>query len=155
MPTNYAFPNPFKHNHCVPLAWAHVAGIGAEGAIRLAEIATRERVLLPNGRVIHALNVYTGGVFGPVSWAEAARMRIKRLVKYTSLLNVKQRLGVVQWKRVTKRPTLAKFAKRHTRGKFVVFVPGHAVALIDGVLFGFYRPRSHVDAFIEVTGGGK
>lgn len=64
-------------------------------------------------------------------------------------------LRVLQWESYfyhnKKGPTLASFCRSHRIGRFYVEVRHHAVAVIDGIPYGFYGPRSRVLLALRVT----
>lgn len=144
------FQNPLKPNGCVPNAWGHVGELDAEQVARLATIARRERLLT-------ARNVSTGATRDERLkwWARHVAVRILTVRTYLKNRGVAL-AGEAHGSRYTlirKRPTVARFARQHQRGRFVLFVRGHALALVDGVLLGDHNPRSIVCTAVRVERG--
>jgi hypothetical protein len=145
--SQYLFPNPFETNHCVPLAWAHVSGEAT--AAKAEQIAYRARArgwlsprgLSSNSRDSHRLDVWA-------AWAGVRVARVDRLIR--DPWHVMQGGDGGYFKPVTHRPTLARFARTHRRGRYVVFVSRHAVAVVDGQVYGLAKPRMVVEAIVTV-----
>jgi hypothetical protein len=139
----FAYPNPFPRNHCVVHAWTHLAGGDEETARVLKYSAVADRQLTEDG-------TKRGLDF---SWW--ARQLGLKVVEEKHLLRV--RGAVTGW--VSSRyapvpalPTLQRFAREHPRGRYMVRVSGHAVAVIDGVVWGYHRPRTRVLQYLKVEG---
>jgi hypothetical protein len=140
----FAFPDPFNRNHCVPLAWTHLSGGGTEAAMALAATA----------RVCGVLSARGWAKSGRENWwAKQVGMAITRYVRFR---RDRSKVGRYQVEHdgegaVPSLPTLATFRKLHPTGRFLVNVRGHAVALIDGKVYGHWAPRSRVLSFAEVV----
>lgn len=139
----FAFPDPFKRNHCVPLAWTHLSGGDAMTAMRLASTARICRQLSARGWAKSGREDW---------WAKQVGMAITRYVRFRRDRSL---VGRYQAKHdaagdVPSLPTLATFRKLHPTGRYLVNVRGHAVALIDGKVYGHWAPRSRVLSFAEV-----
>lgn len=170
MKANYAYPGRFlfAKGHCVVHAWAHAAGLDADGAKMLAEYAyntpsivrprrgVRNAVTSPHlGCAVEPLLDRTTGAAwvrpDPCAWAALAGVRIVHEV-HPAGRNVTRRhpwnasLTVTRFYAVT----VEAFRKANPVGRFVVLVRGHALALIDGVLYGDWAPRSRVDVAYQV-----
>lgn len=154
MPTNMAYPNPFPKNHCVVHAWTHLAG-GNEWVARSTAAAARAvNRLTPNG-----------GVYGTDTpemltwWAKEVGLEVVRSERYyremtSSWSAVHHNHPVDYYTPVRRNVTLKTWARRHPVGKWLVLVPGHAVAVINGVIWGWYRPGTIVrSATLGEVGG--
>jgi len=148
----YSFPNPFIRNHCVPLAFAHV-GLAYAAIVgddkRNAYVrdrtaaAKRLRILSPAGVAFNTLA-------NAEKWALVFGLVVAKVVRYIRAYPGEQRTGGGYCTPRRHLMTLATFARRHPSGTYVVRVTGHAVALIDGVLYGYYRPRSIVNGYVKL-----
>lgn len=169
MKANYAYPGRFlfTRGHCVVHAWAHVAGLDAEGAKLLAEYAyatpswhrprrgVRHVVPHPDfGDVEPLLDPTTGAGWTRGNphvhlWAKLVGMRV--LCQITP--GGKRVTRVNKWGERRERfypMTVSQFAKSKPIGRFILCVAGHALALIDGVLWGDWAPRSRVEVAYQV-----
>lgn len=147
MTSNLAFPYPFTRNGCVPVAWTHLAQADAPEtfARSLAGIAQKRggQYLTPAGIAYDARN--TSRLHW---WAGQCGLRVAQVVRY--LKGDGATSAGSEYKLVRRHPTLARWARLHRRGRYIVFVSCHAVAVIDGVIFGYYRPRSLVQVAAKV-----
>ena len=142
----WAFPNPFKRNHCVPVAIAHLAGTDAAGAVRIAERAYETERLTFND--FDDRQAVVNGV--PVLLTRGGSAHNTRIDA-----NVRKwgDIGGLKFGNHTKffreeSPTLARFCREHRTGMWLVFVANHAVAVIRGRAWGYYGSRSRVqDAY--------
>lgn len=125
------FPNPFGERGCGPLAWTHLADGDETFAVSLASAAAdtvalggRAYDLHPDNPMFGSDRLYSDGWArgGPTAmrqWAELAGLAVAELRDYRFPF-----------------PRLDKFVQLHREGRWFVVVPGHALALIDGEVFG-------------------
>ena len=156
MPTRLAFPDPFPRNHCVVLAFTHASNYlrpmnaPSTFALGFAALARREGRLSSSGR---APLIQTHANW----WARESGAKIVERRQYK---RVPKPYSLAKWRAVMKYDgnmklvrslmTLDRWTKKHTRGAFVVLVRGHAVAVIEGVAYGYYRPRSRVLGYFKL-----
>jgi hypothetical protein len=158
MPTRNAFRDPFYRNGCVPLAWAHVSDDpSTETAQALADLL----VDYYGGTDCPALNRKLSA-FGArkthlETWAALAGVKVVEIFQPERRYEREQ--YTVRWgsyenyRHVERnRPTVAKFCRTTgAEGRWVVFVKGHAFAVIDGVEFGYYQRRARVHQAVRVV----
>lgn len=141
----FTYENPFARNHCVVHAWTHLSGGNADSAVALAAKARAQRHMTRAG-VVHDIKT--------TWWADAVGLRVVRevrLIRASYAATGAYGTGGY-FTPVRSLPTLQSFAWGHPRGKYWVRVQGHAVAVIDGKIFGSWRPRSRVVHYVEVEG---
>lgn len=131
---NFRHEQPFKRNGCVPNAFAHVvtflrgspAASGAQYAIGLAEAARERKMLDAKNSAPHSID----------SWMNLCGLRV--VEKWTRWTHWDKDLYR------TTAPTVTKFAREHQQGVWLIYVLGHALALINGELVGGWAPRSRM-----------
>ena len=147
MTSNLAFPYPFDRNGCVPVAWTHVAQADApETFARLLAGAAQKlagKYLTPAGVAYGARDTSR-----LCWWARQCGLRVAQVIRYVKGDGATS--SASEYKLVRKYATLARWARLHPRGRYVVFVNSHAVAVIDGTIFGHYSPRSLVQVAVKV-----
>lgn len=151
----YAFANPFAFNHCAILALTHAAGEGAEFARKLAERgrAMNARDVTPvlsvsfrNSRHVAPTPPGLPLLDGRGFTCDTARREV--FAKWCELAGLRW-IASVAWP-----TTLARFAREHRTGRYVVFVRGHVVACVEGALYGWWPmrgPLTRVRAAYQVT----
>lgn len=163
MARNWAFTDPFPVNGCVPCAFAHLTGTGAAGARRIAARAARtaapSRVHALRDRKLYNLRSGSGWASRPSdvrAWAKLAGLAVRETwdwwQEWTQAQIQAHKTGACL-SRTLHRPTVARFAREHPVGRWVVYTRDHAIALVDGVLYGFYQPRSRVHWAYRFDGG--
>ena len=132
------------HNHCVPYAFAVVKGMDQHGFEDLCRAARATltacgAMYLLSGR---GLAWARGRNF--FRWAEIAGLSAvdgpSRPAFATGGLRDGGR-GIC---------TAAQFARKHPHGLFILFSRNHAMACVDGLLYGYVKARAHVQEWYEV-----
>lgn len=148
---NYGFVNPFKSNHCIVLALAHLANVKVEGA----------RALARQGKALGLLDGKGSGRCSSAAqrekWFEVAGLKTIELLttpKKEILVGSSYITGALNRTRHNAQVTVARFVKEHLRGRWFVHVRAHALAVIDGTCWGYYKPHSLIDwvARVEIIG---
>lgn len=126
---NWRFVNPFTRNHCVVSAITHCTPTGdAVSALSLANVLRKRKLVTPAGVV------------------KCIVKDIDHLVHPAGLRVVASHLTRTRREAMT----LQTWVAFHRTGRFIVVVSGHAVAVIDGVVFGCYKPLSRVLWYAQV-----
>lgn len=138
---NFRYKNPFARNHCVVTAYVHCTDDpSADAALALAEKARAAGHLTRRGGV--------HGLVGLFAWfAREVGMRVAEQHEYHvgRLYRVLLHQAEVRNQPAPERGMwLGTFAKTHPTGRWVVRVHRHAVAVVDGVVYGLYQPCSVV-----------
>ncbi len=67
---------------------------------------------------------------------------VSRTALPDSLKNTRHKVGDYS---KTNRITISKFIEKHPIGRYYVVVRGHAIAIVDGVVYdGYYKPRRQI-----------
>lgn len=146
---NFAFVYPFTRNHCVPCAWTHLGGGDDRTVVALAQAA----------RAVDRLTA-KGGVYNTTSsdqlawWSREVGVEVVKVEHYIRTTpeytqTALEHLGP-DYKSVRKMVSLKTWARRHPVGKWLVLVPGHAVAVINGMVWGYYKTSSIVQHAVQV-----
>lgn len=154
MPTNNAFPDPFPTNHCVVMAFAHARhaaipmidprkGDPTEFALDLAKLARKAGRLSRSGR---SAMTYDSRDW----WALHSGLKVVRALKYRRARFDGVSLGGPGIKVSRSLRTLKRWAREHPKGTFVVITLGHMQAVVNGTIYGYYKPRSLVLSFIQL-----
>jgi hypothetical protein len=142
---HFQFASPFSKRHCVPLAIGHlaemsgheVAALAMDARATPADAHTEERgeramLLRPAG---YAWAYYRADLN---QWCALAGLRV---IQQTDEVYPRR-----------DRITITEFARRHPRGRFFVLVARsrHAVAVVDGRIYGEWGARQRVGRFFEL-----
>lgn len=134
--------SPFRRNHCVVNAWVcalHGPDATAEQAAELAKHATRAGILTVAG-------VSPRTKLREPMWAELAGGRIVRAVSHSRFIMGEGYRKLRHW------PTLGRFVRERCRsGRWIVYTHGHAVAVVDGVVYGSHSQRAIVQRYLVVV----
>lgn len=148
----FGFDNPFTRAHCVPLAFTCVGPKpSAKFAVILADSAYgRVHPALWDCRLLKRSGGAPAAKLAVDEWARLALVRIVERYEPDDTLTIGYRGGREVYKRVG-RPTVTQFRKgRGRRGRWVVFTDGHAQAVINGKVRGWFGARSRVVAAFRV-----
>ena len=135
-PDGYRYCYP--RNHCAAHAFAIAAG--EPDPVRIAEAAYLEGLLTRRGVAYGALPRIS-------TWLRLAGLRPVRFVCV--------RRSVAAWilagvpRAAVPGQTLERFRREHPRGRWVVRVAGHMVPLVEGQLYGYYKPKMRLDWALE------
>lgn len=146
--------SPFERMHCVPIAFANVSTSRRKArlAVEVADVAY--------GRVIHdgrALLARKGS--SPQHtysiWATLFNYRVaaryEPVVRYVEQEDGRWNSRTGYRVRRIGRPTLAQFARTTgRRGRWIVFTPQHAQAVVNGAIRGYASPRQRVRYAIRI-----
>ncbi len=118
------FPSERAHetNDCAVIALAHVAGISYAEAHAMFKLAGRKNREGTTNRVIRDACLAQGAIKRFHYWSKPARICDGDYASW--------------WRRGSNlSPTLAKFLQQNPVGRFLVVKPGHAFAILDGVVY--------------------
>lgn len=141
---NMGFVNPFPKNHCVVVALVHAARGDVEMALKLAQKAKEKGHLSKHG---------AAGFFMSSAewWAGEVGLRVVNKVRYLRRESPRNFASARFFKEVRHLRTVERWLRNHTRGTYIVRVRNHAFAIVEGVAYGYYRPKSRVLSTIKLV----
>jgi len=146
------FDNPFERKHCVVLAFTCVGPKpSAKNAVGLADCAYRRIHPVLDGITLLNRGGGARGTFLAINeWARLAGVRVVEEYEPDDSLTIGFSGGREVYKRVG-RPTIRQFQRgKGRRGRWIVFTDGHAQAVINGKVRGWYGARSRVHRAFRV-----
>lgn len=137
--------DPFERNHCVVTALTNVARVRAKAAF--ARSLAESAYSVPGfagAPLLRRSGMARGVTFVIEKWTALAGLRLVETYRPTREWRSSM-YGGVEVKRIAPRPTLARFAREHRKGAWLVLVRRHAVAVVNGRILGSYSPRSRIE----------
>ncbi len=147
------YPPLMPQNGCAVTAMAHLGDLDEKSARQLVTRARNH----PNKFTEHQTLLTERGTAKAMLWADnlaawAALAGVKIVEKTRTIKARALKRDPVFYKKMgyVRRTTVKTFIRTHKRGRYLVDVPGHVFAVINGKAWGDYKPLSLVNSFVRV-----
>lgn len=148
------WPNPCTMNGCAVVAMGHLGDLDEKGAQQLKVNAMRTPLVYDKSETLLSHKGTARGMLiegNLQAWAKLAGVRVIKRVYTVSARRMRMRREHgMSMKGYARRTTVRTFAKTHKRGRYLIDVNKHVIALINGKLYGEYNLYQYVNSFVKV-----